>query len=74
MPDVAAKVAEERGVQLGHEVGYSNPNTLGHTNVLIKYMTDGILVRQIFEREANVESYSVVMVVEAQERTLASLN
>lgn len=43
----------------------------GHTNVLIKFMTDGILVRQIFQREANLESYSVVMVDEAQERTLS---
>ncbi|KAM1283535.1 hypothetical protein ACFX2J_026374 [Malus domestica] len=70
MPDVAAKVAEETGVQLGHEVGYSNPNNLGFDQ--IKYMTDGLLVRQIFEREANLESYSVAMVDEAQERTLST--
>jgi len=45
---VAKRVAEECGVQLGHRVGYSirfDDMTSGST--MIKYMTDGLLLRYI---------------------------
>ena len=67
---VAARVAEERAVKLGDQVGYSvrfeNCTT---DETIIKYMTDGMLLRE-FLNEPDLKSYSVMMVDEAHERTL----
>ncbi|BFG17684.1 hypothetical protein CerSpe_039580 [Prunus speciosa] len=67
---VAKRVAEEFGCRLGEEVGYAirfedctGPDTV------IKYMTDGILLREILIDE-NLSQYSVVMLDEAHERTI----
>ncbi|KAB1203687.1 putative pre-mRNA-splicing factor ATP-dependent RNA helicase [Morella rubra] len=67
---VAKRVAEEFGCRLGEEVGYAirfedctGPDTV------IKYMTDGMLLREILVDE-NLSQYSVVMLDEAHERTL----
>ncbi|ONI21648.1 hypothetical protein PRUPE_2G078300 [Prunus persica] len=67
---VAKRVAEEFGCRLGEEVGYAirfedctGPNTV------IKYMTDGMLLREILIDE-NLSQYSVVMLDEAHERTI----
>ncbi|KAF3510131.1 hypothetical protein F2Q69_00009709 [Brassica cretica] len=67
---VAKRVAEEFGCRLGEEVGYAirfedctGPDTL------IKYMTDGMLLREILIDE-NLSQYSVVMLDEAHERTI----
>ncbi|KAI1956524.1 DEAH-box ATP-dependent RNA helicase prp22 [Ophidiomyces ophidiicola] len=67
---VAKRVAEEVGCQLGQEVGYtirfedsSSPNTK------IKYMTDGILQREIL-LDPDLKRYSVIMLDEAHERTI----
>jgi len=67
---VAKRVAEEFGCRLGEEVGYAirfedctSPETV------IKYMTDGMLLREILVDEELV-SYSVVMLDEAHERTI----
>ncbi|KZV26108.1 putative pre-mRNA-splicing factor ATP-dependent RNA helicase [Dorcoceras hygrometricum] len=67
---VAKRVAEEFGCRLGEEVGYAirfddrtGPETL------IKYMTDGMLLREILN-DADLCNYSVVMLDEAHERTV----
>ena len=54
---VSARVAEEMGVKLGNEVGYSirfEDCTSERTN--IKYMTDGMLLRE-FLTEPDLKSY-----------------
>ncbi|KAK9150108.1 hypothetical protein Syun_008417 [Stephania yunnanensis] len=67
---VAKRVAEEFGCRLGEEVGYAirfedctGPDTV------IKYMTDGMLLREILVDES-LSQYSVVMLDEAHERTI----
>ena len=69
---VAARVAEELDVKLGHQVGYSirfEDNTSAST--LLKYMTDGMLLREAMV-DPNLSRYSVIMLDEAHERTLAT--
>lgn len=65
---VAKRVAEERGTELGVEVGYSirfedctSPATA------IKYMTDGVLLRESLN-DSDLEKYSCVVMDEAHER------
>ncbi|KAL2643858.1 hypothetical protein R1flu_011445 [Riccia fluitans] len=67
---VAKRVAEEFGCRLGEEVGYAirfedctGPETV------IKYMTDGMLLREILIDE-DLNAYSVIMLDEAHERTI----
>lgn len=69
---VAKRVAEEVGCRLGQEVGYTirfedctSPETR------IKYMTDGMLQRECLI-DPDVSAYSVVMLDEAHERTIAT--
>ncbi|KAF8167396.1 P-loop containing nucleoside triphosphate hydrolase protein [Crassisporium funariophilum] len=69
---VAKRVAEEVGCRLGQEVGYTirfedctSPETR------IKYMTDGMLQRECLI-DPLCSSYSVVMLDEAHERTIAT--
>eukprot|EP00055_Hartaetosiga_balthica_P016205 m.100938 g.100938 ORF g.100938 m.100938 type:complete len:1049 (+) comp9054_c0_seq3:32-3178(+) len=67
---VAARVSEEMGTKLGLDVGYSirfEDNTSERT--VLKYMTDGMLLRE-FLGEPDLESYCVMMIDEAHERTL----
>ncbi|KAI9495489.1 hypothetical protein BDB00DRAFT_235398 [Zychaea mexicana] len=69
---VAARVAEEMGVHLGSEVGYSirfEDCTTDKTTV--KYMTDGMLLRE-FMTEPDLASYSCMIIDEAHERTLST--
>lgn len=69
---VADRVAKEMGVKLGEEVGYSvrfKEETTDKT--VIKYMTDGMLLRE-FMTEPSLSSYSVLIIDEAHERTLAT--
>jgi pre-mRNA-splicing factor ATP-dependent RNA helicase DHX16 len=67
---VAARVAHEMDVKLGHEVGYSiRFEDCTTDKTIIKYMTDGMLLRE-FLNEPDLGSYSVMMVDEAHERTL----
>ncbi|XP_031258562.1 pre-mRNA-splicing factor ATP-dependent RNA helicase DEAH1 isoform X3 [Pistacia vera] len=69
---VAARVSQEMGVKLGHEVGYSiRFEDCTSEKTILKYMTDGMLLREILS-EPNLESYSVLMVDEAHERTLST--
>jgi ATP-dependent RNA helicase DHX8/PRP22 len=69
---VAQRVAEEVGCRLGSEVGYTirfedktGPDTK------IKYMTDGILQREIL-LDPLLNKYSCIMLDEAHERTIAT--
>ncbi|CAF1872850.1 unnamed protein product [Brassica napus] len=64
---VAARVAQEMGVKLGHEVGYS----IRFDKTVVKYMTDGMLLRELLG-EPDLASYSVVIVDEAHERALST--
>jgi len=67
---VAARVAEEMGTKLGHEVGYSiRFEDCTSDSTKVKYMTDGMLLRE-FLGEPDLGSYSVMMIDEAHERTL----
>jgi len=67
---VATRVAEEMGVKVGNEVGYSirfEDATSDKTK--LKYMTDGMLLRE-FLTEPDLGGYSALMIDEAHERTL----
>jgi len=67
---VAKRVADEMGVELGQEVGYAiRFEDLTSENTVIKYMTDGVLLRESL-RESDLESYSVIIMDEAHERSL----
>ena len=69
---VAARVAEEMGVKLGNEVGYSvRFEDATSDKTVIKYMTDGMLLRE-FMTEPSLASYSVLIIDEAHERTLST--
>eukprot|EP00878_Enallax_costatus_P007712 GHUV01008073.1.p1 GENE.GHUV01008073.1~~GHUV01008073.1.p1 ORF type:complete len:730 (+),score=228.81 GHUV01008073.1:201-2390(+) len=69
---VSARVAQEMGVKLGNEVGYSiRFEDCTSDKTLIKYMTDGMLLRE-FLGEPDLASYSVMMIDEAHERTLST--
>ncbi|KAK9828750.1 hypothetical protein WJX72_001917 [[Myrmecia] bisecta] len=69
---VAKRVAQEQGVQPGTQVGYAvrfEDNTTAATR--IKYMTDGILLREALLDPA-LKRYQVVIVDEAHERSVQS--
>lgn len=68
---VAKRVSEEMQVELGEEVGYSvrfddktNPE-----KTVIKYMTEGILLREILA-DNTLSEYSCIIIDEAHERSL----
>ena len=57
---VAARVAEEMGVKLGNEVGYSiRFEDCTSERTIVKYMTDGMLLRE-FLGEPDLASYRSV--------------
>ncbi|CAH2039989.1 unnamed protein product, partial [Iphiclides podalirius] len=69
---VAKRVCDEMGCKLGEEVGYAirfedctSPRTV------IKYMTDGILLREGL-REPDLDNYCAVIMDEAHERSLST--
>ncbi|CAH0729474.1 unnamed protein product, partial [Brenthis ino] len=69
---VAKRVSDEMHVKLGEEVGYAirfedctSPDTK------IKYMTDGILLREGL-REPDLEQYCAIIMDEAHERSLST--
>uniref|UniRef100_A0A7N1A962 RNA helicase n=1 Tax=Kalanchoe fedtschenkoi TaxID=63787 RepID=A0A7N1A962_KALFE len=69
---VAARVSQEMGVKLGHEVGYSvRFEDCTSDKTVVKYMTDGMLLRE-FLSEPDLSSYSVLMIDEAHERTVST--
>ncbi|KAL7291450.1 hypothetical protein TKK_0015034 [Trichogramma kaykai] len=69
---VAKRVSDETDSKLGDKVGYAirfedctSPETI------IKYMTDGILLRESL-REGDLDRYSVIIMDEAHERSLST--
>jgi len=67
---VAKRVSEEFGCELGQEVGYAiRFEDLTSPNTVIKYMTDGVLLRESL-RDADLDQYVVVVMDEAHERSL----
>ncbi|CAJ0941179.1 unnamed protein product, partial [Mesorhabditis belari] len=66
---LAARVAEEVDTLLGQDVGYIvRFDDATDNETKIKYMTDGILLREMFT-DPLLSKYSVLMVDEAHERT-----
>lgn len=69
---VAARVADEMDVELGQEVGYSiRFENKTNDNTILKYMTDGMLLREAMDDHLLLR-YSVIILDEAHERTLAT--
>lgn len=67
---VAKRVSEEMGVELGKDVGYSiRFEDVTSEDTLIKYMTDGVLLRETLT-EPDLDKYSAVIMDEAHERSL----
>lgn len=66
------RVAEEMGVELGQEVGYSiRFEDVTSAATKIKFLTDGLLLREALV-DPLLSRYSVIMVDEAHERSLSS--
>ncbi|KAF5294947.1 hypothetical protein FQR65_LT10660 [Abscondita terminalis] len=69
---VAKRVSDEMGTQLGDEVGYAiRFEDCTSENTVIKYMTDGILLRESL-REPELDHYSAIIMDEAHERSLST--
>ena len=67
---VAKRVAEEMDSELGGKVGYSiRFEDCTSERTLIKYMTDGILLRESLN-EPDLDGYSAIVMDEAHERSL----
>jgi hypothetical protein len=67
---IAERVASERNSVIGEEVGYSiRFNDRSGPLTRIKYVTDGVLLREIMT-DPNLNRYSVVILDEAHERSL----
>lgn len=69
---VATRVAHEMGVRLGGKVGYSiRFEDCSSEETEIKFVTDGMLLRE-FLSEPDLNSYKVIMIDEAHERSLST--
>ena len=67
---VAKRVSDEMQTELGEDVGYSiRFEDCTSENTVIKYMTDGILLRESL-REPDLDHYSAIIMDEAHERSL----
>jgi len=67
---LAKRVAEERGVELGGEVGYTiRLDDLTSAKTRIRFVTEGVLVRQMISRP-NLEGVQAVICDEFHERHL----
>lgn len=68
---IATRVSEEMGcVNVGDKVGYSiRFNDITTKNTQIKFMTDGILLRELL-LSPNLDNYSIIIIDEAHERTV----
>ncbi|XP_046397224.1 pre-mRNA-splicing factor ATP-dependent RNA helicase PRP16 [Ischnura elegans] len=69
---VAKRVSDEMGTALGEEVGYAiRFEDCTSEKTIIKYMTDGILLRESL-REPDLDNYSAIIMDEAHERSLST--
>lgn len=69
---VATRVAEEMGVKLGAEVGYSiRFEDCSSDRTIVKYVTDGMLLRE-FLSQPDLKEYDVILIDEAHERSLST--
>ena len=69
---VAQRVADEMDVKLGNEVGYSvRFEDCSSNRTILKYLTDGMLLMETMT-DPLLDSYGVVILDEAHERTLAT--
>lgn len=69
---VAKRVSDEMASSLGDQVGYAiRFEDCTSKNTVIKYMTDGILLRESL-REGDLDRYSVIIMDEAHERSLST--
>lgn len=69
---VAKRVSDEMGTKLGKDVGYAiRFEDCTSEDTIIKYMTDGILLRESL-RDGDLESYSAIIMDEAHERSLST--
>lgn len=67
---LAARVAQEQDCELGTIVGYAvRFDERANASTKIKYLTDGMLVRELMT-DPMLKRYSVVVIDEAHERTL----
>ncbi|OWB70879.1 hypothetical protein B5S31_g560 [[Candida] boidinii] len=69
--NLATRVAEEYGCQLGKDVGYSvRFNNMSNKRLTkLKYITDGMLLREMM-LDPLLSSYSTIIIDEAHERTI----
>ncbi|PON82826.1 DNA helicase, ATP-dependent [Trema orientale] len=69
---VAKRVSEEMDTELGDKVGYAiRFEDVTGPNTIIKYMTDGVLLRETL-KDADLEKYRIVVMDEAHERSLST--
>lgn len=69
---VALRVAEEMGVEIGTQVGYSiRFEDVTSASTKIKFLTDGLLIREALV-DPLLSRYSVIMVDEAHERSIST--
>ncbi|KAF3534857.1 hypothetical protein DY000_02041014 [Brassica cretica] len=67
---VAKRVSDEMGTDLGDEVGYAiGFEDVTCPNTVIRYMTDGVLLRETL-KDPELDKYHVVVMDEAHERSL----
>ena len=70
---LAQRVAQEAGKRLGEEVGYNvRFDDCSSRLTRVKYVTDGMLLREATFSDPLLSNYSVVMIDEAHERSLNS--
>ncbi|XP_027088374.1 pre-mRNA-splicing factor ATP-dependent RNA helicase DEAH7 isoform X1 [Coffea arabica] len=69
---VAKRVSEEMETELGDRVGYAiRFEDVTGPNTVIKYMTDGVLLRETL-KDSDLDKYRVVVMDEAHERSLST--
>ncbi|XP_057433734.1 pre-mRNA-splicing factor ATP-dependent RNA helicase DEAH7-like isoform X2 [Lotus japonicus] len=67
---VAKRVSEEMETELGDQVGYAiRFEDVTGPNTIIKYMTDGVLLRETL-KDSDLDKYRVIVMDEAHERSL----